>query len=558
MKHNKINKKIIKILILLLVLLMCIIEIVDVYKCSKYYEDDPLKIPRKTIKSIELSKKDYKNDFEYLWDIICKSMPVVEKYKDSYNYNILNNKEKYEKKLNSIQNDYEFNCFVTGVLNDIPSIHTGFARHDYDGIFNASFFLSNKVRTDPELYCMTSLWDEECKNSVEIYDKHHSIAFSYVDGKYFFNNMYSYDECYGYELLEINEKPVDDFILSVLSAYKLSYDFKHDKLYRPMLFFNNGVGEKSKLTLLGEDGTKKYVDTYFSTEYEFAVCCYSDKSQKNKSTQLVEDYFIKLIDENILYCRIDNFRNKFGTDLYKKLREHCFAEDMSVILDMRYNGGGYIDYGVKNIYPVLYSENILVKDKEYLYHSFATREIYSVLHSGLYGYLNMEEMGFKKQVQDGDLLDFENYKNYFFSYEEEFLYKGLNEYAPDIYILISHNTASAADHFVSDVSQSSQTTIIGENTGGEKMGGQVMGILPNSKLVFSFYPEIYFNDDGTINSIYGTKPDIYSCLSVDDFLKRGKMYLENKEIDIFDYDNRMIWDTVLKDTMKLIKNKKNY
>ena len=34
------------------------------------------------------------------------------------------------------------------------------------------------------------------------------------------------------------------------------------------------------------------------------------------------------------------------------------------------------------------------------------------------------------------------------------------------------------------------------------------------------------------------------------------MCLENKEIDIFDYDNRMIWDTVLKDTMKLIKNKK--
>ena len=149
-----------------------------------------------------------------------------------------------------------------------------------------------------------------------------------------------------------------------------------------------------------------------------------------------------------------------------------------------------------------------------------------------------------------------NLSGFHYRMKEEINIKGGDAPKRDIYVLTGRNTISAADMFAEIAKEQENTLLIGSNTMGEGIfANYYMDILPNSKMVYLFIPSYAENTDGMDNSVYGTSPDIYSELSIENFIIQQEL-IENGE-DPYTYENRLKWDNVLIKTLELIKEDEN-
>ena len=120
-----------------------------------------------------------------------------------------------------------------------------------------------------------------------------------------------------------------------------------------------------------------------------------------------------------------------------------------------------------------------------------------------------------------------------------------------VYVLISNTTFSAADWAAAMLKEQTSAILVGTDTSGEGLGGTAFfDIMPNSKLTFMVQDSQSFNADGTDNSIYGTSPDIYISHTMDSIARRNELI--NNRISYIDYENRLKWDNILLETIKLI------
>lgn len=509
--------------------------------------ESPADLKTESVNCINLSTNDYESDFLFLWDVISKASPIIEDYKDNLNYDFISNYERYYDEISSSNSNFEFYCRIKSVLNDIPSFHTYFFNEDKDDYFYSNCYLSDVIRTNKKLKSYQDLWKEygsDCVNT--IIEQNKAIVFCYVDGEYIFSDYFSDNNQFsGCVMTGIDNDSVENFVKSTLSAFKLRYDFKKECFYRPYIVLNMNSGIKHKILLKDETGEEYIKDVYFSLEFEFSK---NQIEAKPGDENNYKSYKISSINENITYVRIDDFANNEGRALWKQLKDNCFIENHCVILDLRNNPGGYIEYALANIVPVLFNGELVVQNTEWLYKSKYVNELYNAF--SVQGIGNRIKYELSKSEKN---FDYSEYSNGFLERSSENKYHGLNSFSSKVYILVSDGTGSAADHFVSDVMKYPETTVVGVNTAGEKFGGQAVKCLPKSNLVFSFFPEIYYNEDGKNNSLYGTFPDEYATISLNDFKLREAMLKNGK--DPYSMENRMIWDTALKRTMDIIKEK---
>ncbi|MBP0957672.1 MAG: hypothetical protein J5997_09945 [Oscillospiraceae bacterium] len=108
-----------------------------------------------------------------------------------------------------------------------------------------------------------------------------------------------------------------------------------------------------------------------------------------------------------------------------------------------------------------------------------------------------------------------------------------------MYILTSHNTASAADELTAAAKCSGTAVVIGENTGGEGIGLNSSVIIPLniSGLCLRYNSAESKNPDGSINSIYGTSPDHYSTLTENNYMLRQEII--DSENDPSEYETAL-------------------
>ena len=111
-------------------------------------------------------------------------------------------------------------------------------------------------------------------------------------------------------------------------------------------------------------------------------------------------YDIQYMDESpggkTVYLRIDNLDNEKGSEIAGKIREYCSGDTESVILDLRRNGGGTLEYAAEYVYSPLFSESITVNEKEYILKSCGNRDFFR----GIYCAMNKRIFGMKKISQD--------------------------------------------------------------------------------------------------------------------------------------------------------------
>ena len=542
------HKKIISALIVAIAAPVIAYFVSEDIRCMRYLKD-PDEIRHKEVQSIDMSEKDRIKDFDTLWKVVSEGIPAVYAYPDAFGYDIRKSEERYREAVRNAVDDTEYFCVMQSVLNDVPSAHTGFFFPDYKLITEYNCMASEIVKTDPYLRDMTELWNKSMKH---YYRESRAYQFDYVEGKYCFSP---------YSEVKISDKdaPVikfvngispDEFILDHLSSAKMCFDDETGKLYRRSLVFNDRNGEKLDLVLENEDGSESETEVFYDLcdEYMFVNQPYLHGVYEPPD----EIYDIEYLDEdrNIVYFRLDDLDNDKGSKVASEIKKYCTSDDVSVILDLRRNGGGTLEYTGEYLYSSLFSDDNTVHESEYILKSSGNRDFFR----GIYRLMNIKVFGMDK-LSSGEIAGISPFLEgrTVYSYDVSADMKGGTSRIPFVCVLVSDRTASSADYFVSAVKPYDNAVIIGENTAGEKTGGQFMAMLPKSKLVYYYSASVCQNPDGTDNSLYGTEPEIRCRQSLDGYRDRSIMLSENKPADTL--KNRIQWDDVLQKAFEICRDR---
>jgi len=484
-------------------------------------------------------------DFNYLFNTINKSSPIAKDMGEIYNYNFYEKKNLYMDLIKKTDDDFSYICTIYGIMNDIPSCHSNLVFPNYD-VYDFSAHNSEKLIHNLSLHPYSDYWNKVLKEGCKLNTNAKGIVFNYVEGKYIINNYASKitDKKNNEEffLKSVDGLSIDKYIEENLFFNKIRYDIKRNKSYRKnIVFFENYInkGKEINLEFINEFGDKINKKMYYSIENEVV---FNISSMYNENTQdTLKSYIFNDKTNKITYINLvtfDDFANII--DLFKNMN------NKNLIIDLRYNGGGYIKL-VEKILPYFIVDELNTTREYYILKNNYTKILkkYAFTWKDA-GFMKIKNYSFNN---NGKKYLKTNFKQKFIPNDD--IYKPKN-----IYILTSKETASTADNFVSILKDNNLAKIIGENTFGEGYGDTYfIDNLPNSNLVFTFMASKAYNKDGTNNNLYGTLPDIYSEINLKAF-KIKENLLINEE-DIFTYENRLKWDNTLLTAIEEIKEK-NY
>ena len=482
------------------------------------------------VETVNLSLDEKIEDFNYLYEVICSSVPMIDDYKNIYGFSFADRKNDYMKLIEKTNNDYDFFCTLNAILEDVPSFHTDLVLPETVGLLNC--YNSTNVKSNTEIKAYTHYWNNliEGKKKEKVDNKY--ICFTYVDGCYILDSAFSTidEKCEG-TLQEVNGIPVDEYIKKSQSVFNLYYDGKNKKPCRTKIVFNEEKGEDVGLIITDNSGKNTKKTFKFSMEEEI-IYFYRFEPIDNED---IIDYAIN----DTLYLKINSFDNRNGQTVKNILSE----SSEKVILDLRENYGGNSDFAVKYIYPELFEQDYYINNKWYIPDSIENRKIRDNIFSKLFlGLYRTEKSPYKNDRNTPYLYSVSNYE-----------YKGKYGKNKKLVCLVSHKTGSAADSFVSFIKDKKLGTIIGNNTGGEGlMGSYVADSLPNSKLVFVYMPGGAKNSDGTDNSVVGTAPDKYVSTSMEEIKKMreiGVSFMNSENIE-----KVIQYDSVLKSGIEFLNN----
>lgn len=440
------------------------------------------------ITSVDLTETEKMEDFEFFYNTVITSMPGIDNYEEAYGFSFRGRKEYYENLIRNTENDFEFYSVMDAIIQDVPSFHTDLIYPDSYNTLNC--YNAQKIASDRNVISHSDYWcklleNEKNKDNSEYY------SFLYNDGDYYFSILESTsdEKLHNCKLETINGISADEYIISRPFTYNLYYDGKNEKPCRTRIVFNNSQGQECKLTLLSEKGD--------IIEYVLFADIYLERVflEKNYKSDSSPADVVLLEDANVSYVKIDNMNARNGHKV-KSILENL--ENENVILDLRENFGGHIQFAADYIYPYLFEEKITEKHHFYVPKSKAnkciTENIFDVMMVQL---KNAESNPFNPNVD-------------MYACVKPNTYVGEIKENKNVVILSSHHTGSAADTFIHDMRKNNLAYVIGNNTGGEGLNYSfVESKLPNSNLAFIYTPGGSYTFEGYDNSVYGTKPDYY-------------------------------------------------
>ncbi len=474
-------------------ILLLIAFIVNVLKTPIKTGFNQLFPPNKSNRNI-MTEKEKLDDFEYFYNTVSSSMPMIDKFKDAYGFNFVERKDYYESMIKQTKNDIEFYSVMQAIVREIPSFHTDLIYpEDQNGLY---CYNSNKINTNRKYISNSTYWTELIndyneKNDTEYY------SFLYYDGSYIFNPDESDNNSFNDMTVNmIDNISVDEYIKTNLSVYNLYYDGKNKKPYRSRIVFNSKVGKEHDIILSSANGSTSHI------KLKIDICCdelflFKD-TILNKTPDNYKEVFV-CEGNNISYIKLDSMSPYLAEETKKAIQS---LKNNNVIIDLRDNYGGDNEFAEKNIYPELFADDI--------------KEIhYSYIPCTKYNQVFTDDI-FNKMVLHLKKTKSNPYNNMpMYRATKKNIYKGKADSNKKVIILISQNTGSAADNFVSDMKKNNLAVIIGNNTGGEGlMYSFCEQLLPNSKLSFIYMPCGAIDYEGVDNSVYGTSPDYYTASEI--------------------------------------------
>jgi len=489
--------------------------------------------------SLNLTTDQKTADFEEFYNTIVESVPLLDEQEILYGVSFKKRKDYYLNLIKKTENDFQFFCTMSAIEEDIPSMHTDICKPIYSNISSLQCYNSKKISSTYNIKSLTEYWYKTIENACKQFSEVQRVNFKYINGQYLFDPLGSgdkYQDLKRFDLVSINNEPMNEYIVKNISTYNLRYDYKRNVPYRWYFTLNDSVGEKVNVTLFNSDDSSTInTELYFDIQLEIVdtVAPFYDENEQNRDEDNSKKNFCSYLDyaNNIGYIELKNMSNSQGDELKTTLES--MKDIDNIVIDLRDNYGGLREYTINYLYPALYSKDVKTK----LNWTVPISDSNKIINNNLSNRLSYEIGKDDKSMY----------------YTREYTYKGQASKAKqNVYYLINSDTGSAADSYVSIVKEDQLGTIIGSNTYGEGIADSFRcSSLKNSGLVYIYFPSISYNRDGTNNSLYGTSPDIYIEPTKDSFYQERSLKANNVDIGL--YTEKVKYDPILIKTIGMIQ-----
>lgn len=226
------------------------------------------------------------------------------------------------------------------------------------------------------------------------------------------------------------------------------------------------------------------------------------EGRTNSGNVLVRTYD----DINAVYLRIKSF-NHFYVETDKSLiLEYLkeYANYDNIIIDITDNTGGDSNYWMYNIVAP-FGGQYSFSDDYFFEDSPAYREFFAGWEE-----LNLkpvEEWDGSMEITEMEIDDLSYFGHVetivdFSKVEGDYVDSNAKRW-----LLVNNRTYSSADSFASFCKKTGWATVVGERTRGDGGLEPVAIVLDNTGIVIRFSIAVKLNEDGTINNLYGTRPD---------------------------------------------------
>lgn len=542
----KISKRI-KIISAAVIFIIAVLAVVIVWEIGG---SSDIKVTLDTENGMTVSERI--KDFDDLCGFLEDNVPMLYEYGELYGVSYEDTKKYYGELVSASESDYEYYALLLGFFANIPSAHMAIGYPSMEYVDQ-----SREVMGNPSFRNALPYWEnsihEECSKHYD--EEIHKMDFAYYSGEYRGVSKPTDDDFYGINkatLLTVNGVPADEFI-KINSLYgKFKYDHVRGKPFRDGVYFNDKFGEKCTVEFLDESGEKRSLEAYYGAKADLAMRFMErfksvdrgenapeSPADKTKKIDLNKIDFTQEYTEvggvtaardkerNLLLLEVDTFDvdGSYAAEILKRASEGID----NIIIDLRYNQGG-LYYNSENLLSEISPNDINISDSVYI-----TEERYKIKKDDTW-YTFTKDSDIKGLHQISKTAEI----------------KGRGSEDKNYCLLISDYTMSAADEFTAEFKRNSLGTVIGDNnTEGERYGSTDMKILERSGLYFYFTGFKYINPDGTDNSVYGTAPDIYSDISVENYFLREEIRSGGE--NPYTIENRLKWDSVFREAVETFK-----
>ena len=429
----------------------------------------------------ELTKNEWKEDFEALYYIIEYNYPYLWVKERTHGYNWLDLREEYMGRLEKIETNEEFLDLMREAVQTLQNGHTRIYPPKW--INFEEWDLGEKAKEASKYW--EELWDYSCPE----------VFFSYIGGEYVaVDGIGDWEEKYGIEkgakVVRINGKDVNEAIESVKTKTQVWYDCDRGKLFMwyldPVAF-----GENTTFTIKKSDETTVKRDI---------GCISKDPYEEYFSIDKPNLEFKKWEDKKVAYVKIRSFGGDIDKDRSKLLEFYKTIKGYkALIIDIRGNRGGPYMYWMNNIVHPLTNKDINVT------FFFALRQ--GKLPKGYLGGTRIpskSNISTPPEVKTNNFPSIRRIERSFSKAAAETPFNG------DIYLLVDRWVYSSSESFASFAKESGFATLVGTTTGGDGRSASATSfVLPNSNLVIMMAEGMGINPDGTANEETHTSPDIY-------------------------------------------------
>lgn len=470
--------------------------------------------------SIELSSQQKMDDVRYFYDFIRKSYPFAESIESEKGLPIIYKYEKeYIKRAGETKSNKEFVILVAELIQRLEQ-----------GTGHSDIMVGQDLPPDFDI-SKACLENGISKKSIELnkywwnlldIDSKYSYSdldISYKDGEYVLAKDFKDDNISiqrGTKIVKIDGKNPIDYMKLLQNKIWLRFDpiLKIPYSFHPSPFVTYGDKTKSSWNVEFQDlDGHTYSYLILKKQGYRAVRNYP---MYNKNVLCME------LNKNTAYVRIFAFPDYLNAKSDVEEMKMFFSESKKkyekLIIDLRMNAGGSPKYGEE-----LLIKPFIKKPSNYIQYAAVKKDIYNKLNQQTklidsleinsvkqWDFGNIEKIKFEELTEPIKIKNKKNNSYYYFKTTK--LYKPSNsvQFDGNIFLLIDNDCFSAAE----DIIRVFRELKIGKIIGTNSLGGAAVVLppwifeLPNSHILFTLEVELAYNADGTIDEIYGTKPDI--------------------------------------------------
>lgn len=474
---------------------------------------DLLAAPEK-INARELSQEEKIEDYEYFIKLVKDSYPFVEaieKEKELDNFYEL--EDHYRERILESKNNKEF---IRIIAEMVQRLEQGTAHCDImapGGMNSKNDIISDCIvyNVNKKGYYLRGYWWDELNPGSKW--THARINTVYRNGYYTVTDTTRDKDLLipaGSIVEMVNDKPVDEYVKSLQHKVWLRFDTHLEKVYShfsPFLVDPDTLLNKWKVSFSLPDSSNYIAEIIKHKGYlappglvypeENATCVELDES----TAYIKINAFLFHQARQADFARIDSFMQD-SNHRYEKL-----------IIDLRGNLGGAPKY-----WEDIFVKRLIKEPAELVQYSIVKKKVFNSLkfNRKLLALKYRKEIGLGRMtkiepgewpyelpgyIEPGDYYLLKNVKRY--EPSDTFAFNG------SIYLMTDHDTFSAAEDFAKAAKKMGFAKIVGANT----IGGAAVSFapwvfqLPNSHIMISMEIDMAFNEDSSVNEIYGTRPD---------------------------------------------------